>query len=398
MEKLTLRDLDLAGKHVLMRVDFNVPLDEKGEVADDTRIRGSLPSIQYIIDKKAKLILLSHLGRPDGKVVEKYRLTPVARRLSQLLGRDVLKADDCLGPEVERRVAQLQVGQVLILENVRFYPEEEKNDPGFAKQLACLGDLFVNDAFGTAHRAHASTEGVAHFLPSAAGFLMEKEIRYLGQVLSNPRRPFAAILGGAKVSDKIGVIDRLMSKVDLILIGGGMAYTFLKAQGIPIGKSKLEADKVDLAKQILDRARVHGVEILLPEDHVIVETIDPSAKVEVKRGGIPDGWIGVDIGPKTAEIFCKRLRGVKTILWNGPLGIFEMEPFSHGSRQVAVSLGGPDVVTIIGGGDTAACIAKFGLESKMTHISTGGGAALEFLEGKVLPGIAALTDKGAVRV
>ena len=414
--KKTVRDIDLKGKRTLIRVDFNVPLDEAGRITDDTRIRETLPTLEYCLGQQAKLILLSHLGRPDGARNPKYSLKPVAARLGELLKRQAAKqprqpdrpaapaedgaplgvgfVDDCLGPLVEDRVAKLKPGEVLLLENVRFYPEEEKNDPVFAASLAHLGEVYVNDAFGTAHRAHASTEGIAHHLPAVAGFLMEKEIRYLGGVLANPARPFVAILGGAKVSDKIKVIANLLEKVDRLLIGGGMSYTFLKAQGHAIGSSKLEADKIDLAKQLLAKAAERKVQLLLPVDHLITTSLDPGTLVKtVKVGQIPDGWGGADIGPETTATFIDALKDAKTVVWNGPVGVFEQERFREGSRKIAEALATLKATTVIGGGDSAACIQQLGLAGKMTHISTGGGASLEYLEGKVLPGIAVLQDR-----
>ncbi|MDP2943846.1 MAG: phosphoglycerate kinase [Candidatus Omnitrophota bacterium] len=392
MAKLTARDLDLNQKNILMRVDFNVPQDANLEITDDSRIRAALPTIKYILEKGAKkLILMSHLGRPDGKVVEKYSLKPAAVRLTQLLGQPVKMLDDCIGDKIKNEINSSQE-KVILLENLRFHAEEEKNDAGFAKQLAELGDLFINDAFGTAHRAHASTEGVTKYLKSAAGFLLEKEIKYLGEALKNPARPFMVILGGAKVSDKIGVILYLLPKSDCILIGGGMAYTFLKAEGKEIGNSKLEKEKLDLAKEILDKAKAKNIKIILPIDNVVVEKIEENAKTDIVGEDIPEGKIAVDIGPKTVELFKSALKNAKTIVWNGPLGIFEMDAFSRGTEEVARFIATLKATTIIGGGDTAAALSKFKLEDKMTHISTGGGASLEFLEGKVLPGIAALAD------
>ncbi|RJP28936.1 MAG: phosphoglycerate kinase [Candidatus Omnitrophota bacterium] len=393
MNKMSIKDIDLNGKVVLMRADFNVPLDSDLKITDDTRIKATLETINYIIANKAKkLILMSHLGRPDGKVIAKYSLKPVSLRLKELLGQNVLMLDDCVGPEVESKIKSSNE-KVILLENLRFHEEEEGNDPEFAKKLASSADLFVNDAFGTAHRAHASTEGVTHYLKSVAGFLIEKEIKYLGAAVANPAKPFAVILGGAKVSDKIGVIDNLLPKCDIILIGGGMSYTFLKAKGIQIGNSKLEKDKIDIAKAILEKAKEANKKILLPVDHIVVAKIDETSKPEVVGESIPEGMIAVDIGPKTVELFNSQLKSSKTIVWNGPLGIFEMEPFSKGTKNVAEFIAGLDTVSIIGGGDTAAAIAKFNLEDKMSHISTGGGASLEYLEGKTLPGIAALADK-----
>ena len=393
MEKLTVRDIGLKGKKVLVRCDFNVPQDANLEITDDTRVRASLPTINYILSQQPKkIILISHLGRPDGKTVAKYSLKPVAERLKELLGQDVKMLNDCIGESIQKGIDG-SPETVILLENLRFHPEVEQNDPNFSRALAGLADIYVNDAFGTAHRAHASTEGVTHYLTSAAGFLLEKEIRELGGVLEKPQKPFMVILGGAKVSDKIGVIENLLPKADEIIIGGGMSYTFLKAQGKQIGNSKLEKDKLGIAKEILEKAKKQKVGILLPVDNVVTDKIEAGSKVEITGVDIPDGWIGVDIGPKTIKQYCATLKKAKTIVWNGPLGIFEMEPFASGTRKVAEFIAGLKTTAIIGGGDTAAAIAKFGLEDKMTHISTGGGASLEFLEGKVLPGIAALTDK-----
>jgi len=393
MAKMALKDVDLKNKVVLVRADFNVPQDENLNITDDTRIKATLPTIKYILENNAKkIVLVSHLGRPDGKVVAKYSLKPVALRLQELLGTPVKFLSDYIGEGIKKEIDAAKE-KIVLLENLRFHTEEETNDAGFAKALASLADIFVNDAFGTAHRAHASTEGVAHYLKSVAGFLLEKEIKYLGSAIQNPQMPFMVILGGAKVSDKIGVIENLLSKSDVILIGGGMAYTFLKAEGKNIGNSKLEKDKLDLAKSILDKARALKKDILLPIDNVVVEKIDPNAKVEIVGENIPDGKIAVDIGPKTIALFKDKLKSAKTVVWNGPLGIFEMDAFSRGTQEIAKFLSTLGATTIIGGGDTAAAIAKFKLEDKMTHISTGGGASLEFMEGKVLPGIAALTDK-----
>jgi phosphoglycerate kinase len=393
MVKLTLKDIDLKNKTVLVRADFNVPQDANLNITDDTRIRSTLPTLQYILENGAKkLVMMSHLGRPDGKVVAKYSLKPIAVRLKELLGQEVLFLNDCIGDNLKQQIDQSKE-KVILLENLRFHPEEEANDVNFAKKLASLADIFINDAFGTAHRAHASTEGVTHFLKSAAGFLLEKEIKYIGGAVSHPLKPFMVILGGAKVSDKIGMIENLLPKCDTIIIGGGMAYTFLKAQGQEIGNSKLEKDKLDLAKSILEQAKKLNKEIILPVDHVVVDKIDPAAKIEITGLDIPVGKIGVDIGPKTIKLFEEKLKFAKTIVWNGPLGIFEMDAFSKGTAEVAKFITTLKTTSIIGGGDTAAAIAKFNLEDKMSHISTGGGASLEFLEGKNLPGIAALTDK-----
>jgi phosphoglycerate kinase len=397
MEKLTIDDLKLKDKKVLVRVDFNVPLDEKCEVTDDTRIVESLPTIKKILKDGGKAILMSHLGRPKGKDT-KLSLAPVAKRLEKLLGKPVKFVNDCIGPEVEKAVFQLKSGECLLLENLRFYPEEEKNDPEFAKKLASLGDIYVNDAFGTAHRAHASTEGVTrYFKQCAAGYLMQKELKYLGMALTDPKRPFVAILGGAKISGKIDVIENLMDKVDALLIGGGMAFTFNKALGKEIGKSLLEPDKIDLAKDILKKAEEKKVNLKLPEDFVVA----PEAKEEapskiVDEDDIPQDWQGLDIGPKTLEQFSRELDKAKTVVWNGPMGVFEVKKFAQGTTKITEELAkitGKGATTIVGGGDSAAAVAKAGLEKKLSHISTGGGASLEFLEGKTLPGVAALTDK-----
>lgn len=397
MEKLTIDDLKLKDKKVLVRVDFNVPLDEKCEVTDDTRIVESLPTIKKILKDGGKAILMSHLGRPKGKD-PKLSLAPVAKRLEKLLGKPVKFVNDCIGPEVEKTVSQLKSGECLLLENLRFYPEEEKNNPEFAKKLASLGEIYINDAFGTAHRAHASTEGVTkYFKQCAAGYLMQKELKYLGMALTNPKRPFVAILGGAKISGKIDVIENLLDKVDALLIGGGMAFTFNKALGKEIGKSLLESDKIELAKDILKKAEGKKVNFKLPEDFVVA----PEAKEEapskiVDKNNIPQDWQGLDIGPKTLEQFSRELGKAKTVVWNGPMGVFEVNKFSKGTVKIAEELAkisAKGATTIVGGGDSAAAVTKAGLEKKLTHISTGGGASLEFLEGKTLPGVAALTDK-----
>lgn len=393
MNKQTLKDADFKGKKVIIRVDFNVPLDNNLNITDDIRIQAALPTIKKILDQGAqKVILMSHLGRPKGKVVDSLRLNPVADRLIELLGEAVLKIDDCIGDEVKEAI-DISKDRVILLENLRFHKEEEANDPKFAKALASLGEIFVNDAFGTAHRAHASTEGIAKYLPSVAGLLLEKEINYLGQAVTNPKKPFVVVLGGAKVSDKILLVENLLSKADTILIGGGMAYTFLKAQGKDIGNSICEEDKIDIAKEILDKAQEKGVLIELTDDYVIVrEFNDPSTKKLSEK--IPEGWESLDIGPKTREKFKNILSDAKTVVWNGPMGVFEKDAFVDGTKEIAKHLASlSDVTTIIGGGDLAAALKKFGLDDKMTHISTGGGASLEFLEGKDLPGVMALTDK-----
>jgi len=398
MAKLTIEEIEVKGKRVLMRVDFNVPLDENGRITDDTRIQASLPSIRYVIDHGGKLVLMSHLGRPKGKPDPKLSLRPAAERLSELLGKPVTFAPDCIGPEVERIVGSMKEGDIVLLENLRFHKEEEANDPEFAKKLASLGDVYVNDAFGTAHRAHASTEGVTkHFEQCAAGFLMQKEIEYLGNAVANPERPFLAILGGAKISGKIDVIENLLGKVDTLMIGGGMSYTFFKVMGLEVGKSLLEEDKIELAGEIMRKAEQKGVKLLLPVDCLVADDFSETANTKVvPREGIPADWQSLDIGPKTIELFKGEIAKAKTIVWNGPMGVFEMDKFAGGTNAVAQALAEATergAVTIVGGGDTAAAVAKAGFEDKMTHISTGGGASLEYLEGKVLPGIAALTDR-----
>ncbi|MBM3254346.1 MAG: phosphoglycerate kinase [Candidatus Omnitrophica bacterium] len=393
MNKKTIRDIDIKGKRLLIRVDFNVPLDDRLNITDDTRIKAALPTIIYALENGAIVLLMSHLGRPDGKVVEKLRLNPVKNRLQELLGKPVIKLDDCIGSEVRRTVERLKPGDVALLENLRFHPEEEANDPNFSKELASLADIYINDAFGTAHRAHSSTEGIAKFLPAYAGFLIEKEIEYLGKVLESPAKPFALILGGAKISDKILVIENLIKKIDALLIGGGMAYTFLKAQGKNIGNSKLEKDRIEYAKDLLGKVKATNLKLSLPVDNVVVDKIDASSNEEIVGEDIPDGLIGVDIGQKTIANFRDILKNTKTILWNGPLGIFEIDKFGKGTKEIANFIVTLKATTVIGGGDTASAISKLGLENKMSHVSTGGGASLEFLEGKVLPGIACLLNK-----
>ena len=394
-EKLSVLDLDLKGKKVFCRVDFNVPLNEDGVITDDTRILGALPTIRHIIDQGAQLILASHLGRPKGKHNPRYSLAPVAPHLSGLLNRNVAMAEDCIGPQVTSLVNQMENGDIILLENLRFHAGEEKNDPDFCRQLADLADVYVNDAFGTAHRAHASTEGVARLLsPAVAGLLMEKEIRYLSQALANPSHPFVAILGGAKVSDKIAVIENLLGKVDSLLIGGGMAYTFLKAQGHHVGRSLVEEDRLELASELLRQAEEKQVKMLLPTDHVIASEFKEDAQHKTcSNQDFPVDWMGLDIGPETSKTFSTVLQKAKTVIWNGPMGVFEFEAFSKGTFAVAKALAESEALSIIGGGDSVAAVNKAGLNDKMTHISTGGGASLEFLEGKILPGIAALTDK-----
>ena len=390
--KKTVRDAEVGGKRVLVRADFNVPMED-GRITDDRRIREALPTIRYLIEHGAKTILASHLGRPKGRVDEAFRLTPVAVRLGELLARPVALLPDCVGPAVEAAVAKMQPGQVVLLENLRFHAEEEANDPAFAASLARLADLYVNDAFGTAHRAHASTAGVAAYLPAVAGLLVEKELRHLGQALDAPRRPFVAILGGKKVSDKIGVIQHLLTRADALLIGGGMAYTFLRAQGLAIGASICETDRLVLASELLADAARRGVAFHLPVDVVVADKVADGANHKVVDAtAIPDGWAGVDIGPRTAVQFAEVIRGAGTVLWNGPMGVFEIPAFAGGTRAVAEAMVGSNAVTVVGGGDSAAAVEELGLADRVTHISTGGGASLEFLEGRELPGIAVLQD------
>jgi phosphoglycerate kinase len=393
--KKTLEDLDVAGKRVFVRVDFNVPLNKAGEITDDSRIRAALPTIRYLLEHGAALILASHLGRPKGKRVPELSLAPAARRLSELLGFAVLLAPDSVGPEVQRMAGELATGQVLMLENLRFHPEEEANDPEFARQLASLADLYVNDAFGTAHRAHASTEGITRYLPSAAGFLMQRELEALGSILANPRRPLAAVIGGAKISTKIAVLENLLRIADQILIGGGMANTLLKAGGVDVGSSLVEDDKLDVARSFLEQARAQGKTVCLPADAVVADRIEEGAPTRVVPvTDVPQGWAIVDIGPETVRQFSGLLRSAGTVFWNGPMGIFEIEDFATGTRAIARVLAESAGRTIVGGGDSVAAIEQAGLAEKMTHVSTGGGASLEFLEGRELPGVVALDDKG----
>ena len=395
MSKKTIEDVQVNGKKVLVRCDFNVPLDGDGNITDDTRIRAALPTIKYLLEHNAAVILCSHMGRPKGEFNMKYSLKPVAARLSELLGKEVPLAADVIGESAKSMAAALKPGDAMLIENVRFHKEEEKNDPAFAKELASMAEMYVNDAFGTAHRAHASTEGVTHFLtPCVAGFLIGKELSVMGAALENPTRPFLAILGGAKVSDKIGVIKNLLDKVDVLLIGGGMSYTFQKALGGHVGKSLLEEDKVELAKELMALAKEKGVKMLLPVDNEAGDSFSNDAlRITVHSTEIPDGFEGLDIGPVTQQMFADEIHKAKTIIWNGPVGVSEFPNFAHGTEAVAKAMAETDAVTLIGGGDSAAAVERLGYADKMTHISTGGGASLEFLEGKELPGVAALDDK-----
>ncbi|MCD5407118.1 MAG: phosphoglycerate kinase [Desulfotomaculum sp.] len=393
LPKKSIKDVDVKGKRVLVRVDFNVPLKD-GVITDDTRIKAALPTIEYLIKQDAKVILVSHLGRPKGQVQDKLRLDPVARRLGELLTKKVPKVDDCIGDVAQQAVLKMQPGEVLLLENVRFYTAETENEPQFAKQLAGLAELFVNDAFGTAHRAHASTTGVTMYLPAVAGFLMQKELAMLGQTLETPRVPFVAVIGGAKISDKIGVIEELLNKVQILIIGGGMANTFLKAQGINVGKSLVEDDKLNLAKKLLQQATDNKVALLLPTDAVVAPALDAVTAVKtVPVEQVPDDYMILDIGPQTAQKFAAVLEKAGTVVWNGPMGVFEQAAFAKGTETVATALAQSDAVSIVGGGDSAAAVQKMGVADGISHISTGGGAALEFLEGKELPGVMALSDK-----
>lgn len=395
LNKKSVKDIDVSGKKVIVRCDFNVPMKD-GEITDDRRIKGALETINYLTEKSAKVILMSHLGRPDKKYEAKYSLAPVAKRLSQLTGKEVKLAEDenVVGENARKLVSEMNEGDIVLLENVRFVKGETKNDLDFAKELASLADIFVNDAFGTAHRAHSSTAGVAEYLPSAMGFLIEKEVSIMGKALENPERPFVAILGGAKVSDKISVIENLMEKVDTLIIGGAMAYTFKKAQGVSIGSSMVEDDKLDLAKELMEKAEKKGVKLLLPIDHMVAKEFNETSESKVTESeDIPEGFMGLDIGPKTIANFENELKNAKTIIWNGPMGVFEMAKFSTGTKSLAEILANTDAVSIIGGGDSAAAVEQLGYADKMTHISTGGGASLEFLEGKILPGIDVLESK-----
>ena len=394
MNKKTVKDIDLKGKKVFVRCDFNVPMDENQNITDNARIVGALPTIKYLLEQNCKIILASHLGRPKGEFKPEFSLAPVAKELSKLLGQEVIMSKDVIGEDAMTKSANLKEGEILLLENVRFHKEETDNDPEFSKKLASMAEVYVNDAFGTAHRAHASTTGIASYLPAVSGFLIEKELQFLGNAVNNPERPFVAILGGAKVSDKIGVIDSLLEKVDTLMIGGGMAYTFFKAQGYEVGNSICEMDKLDLAKEAMEKAKEKGVKFMLPVDTKVGKEFKPDTESKiVSYTEIPADWEGFDIGPETIKMFEEELRKAKTVVWNGPLGLFEFDQFAIGTNAIAKVLSEIDATTIIGGGDSAAAVKKAGLEDKMTHISTGGGASLEFLEGKKLPGIEALMDK-----
>ena len=394
MDKKTVKDIDLKGKKVFVRCDFNVPMDENQNITDNTRIVAALPTIKYLLEQNCKLILASHLGRPKGEFKAEFSLAPVAKELSKLLGKDVIMAKDVIGEDDTTKASNLKEVEILLLENLRFHREETDNDPEFSKKLASMAEIYVNDAFGSAHRAHASTAGIAKYLPAVSGFLIEKELEFLGNAVNNPERPFVAILGGAKVSDKIGVIDSLLEKVDTLMIGGGMAYTFFKAQGYEVGNSICEMDKLDLAREAMEKAKQKGVKLMLPVDTKIGKEFKPDTESKiVEYTQIPAEWEGFDIGPKTIEMFSEELKNAKTVVWNGPLGLFEFDQFAIGTNEIAKVLSEIEATTIIGGGDSAAAVRKAGLQDKMTHISTGGGASLEFLEGKKLPGIECLMDK-----
>ena len=395
MNKMSIDDIQVKGKRVLVRVDFNVPVDDNGQITDDRRIKAAIPTIKSLTDRGAKVILVSHFGRPKGTPNDKYRMDVMGKRLSELMGQPVVKVNDCIGAEPKKAIAGLAEGGIALLENVRFYKEEEANDEGFAKSLADLADVYVNDAFGTAHRAHASTAGVAEFLkPAVSGYLMQKEIAIMGKALSNPERPFVAILGGAKVADKLGVIKNLLEKVDTLIIGGGMAYTFLKAQGMEIGKSLLDSEKVEFAKEMMAQAESRGIKLLLPVDVVVTDDFKkPTMSKTVAVNQIPSDLQGVDIGPETIKLFAKEVEAAKTVIWNGPMGVFELPQFAVGTKAVAEALTRSQGTTIVGGGDSAAAVEQMGYAAKVTHVSTGGGASLEFMEGIELPGVAALTDK-----
>ncbi len=394
MNKKSIKDINVKGKKVFVRVDYNVPMDEHLNITNDTRIRATLPTLNYLLEQNAALVIACHLGRPKGERVAKFSVKPVAKRLAELIGKEVKFASDCVGPEAEKAAAALKPGEILLLENLRYHKEEEKNDPAFSKQLAALADVAVNDAFGVSHRAHASVEGITKYIETVAGFLMEKEIRFVGQTVANPERPFVAIIGGAKVSDKIGVISNLLKKVDTLIIGGGMAHTFDAAKGYEIGKSICEPDKYALALDLLKQAEAKGVKVVLPVDLVIADKFAPDANTRiVDVDKVDPEWEALDSGPKTSELYAAALKDAKTVIWNGPMGVFEMDAFAKGTEAVAQAVADSSAVSIVGGGDSIAALKKTGLSDKITHISTGGGATLEFLEGKILPGIAALADK-----
>ena len=394
MDKKSIKDVDIKDKKVLIRVDFNVPMDKDRNITDDIRIKAALPTIEYVLDQGGKAVIMSHLGRPKGQLREEMSLQPVGKRLQELIGKPVITLKDCVGPEIEETVKKMKPGEVVLLENLRFHNEETDNDPEFARKLSLLGDIFVNDAFGTCHRAHASTEGVTHYLKSVAGFLVEKEIAYFERINRSPAKPFVLLLGGAKVSDKIPVIENMLPKVDEIMIGGAMAYTFLKQRGIPIGSSRYEENVKDIASTILTEAKEKGVEVTLPLDHVVCDNLDDPKQIKTTEDAeIEEGFLGVDIGPKTIKAFADRLQTAGTIVWNGPMGVFEKDEFANGTRMIAGAIAGSPAISIVGGGDSAAAAKKFGVEDKLSHVSTGGGASLEYLEGKTLPGIAALEDK-----
>jgi phosphoglycerate kinase len=394
MRKKTIEDIDVAGKRVFLRVDFNVPMDNAGAISDDSRIQACLPTINYLIDHDARIIICSHLGRPDGKVVDNLRLAPIARRLSELLGKPVKALKQCIGPEVEDAISGLKDGDVVILENIRFHPQEEANDTDFAKALSQLADVYVNDAFGASHRAHASVVGVAKYLPAVSGFLMKKEIEALSGALEDPKRPFAAMIGGAKVSGKLAILENIVEKVDTLIIGGGMAATFLKSMGYGVGDSMVENNKLDYVRQLMEKAKSKGTKLLLPQDSLLAEKLEAGASTKtVPVTKIPDGWNIADIGPDTIREFSTELKECKTVIWNGPVGVFEIPEFTNGTQSMIKVLADLEAITVIGGGSTAEAVVEMGLADRMTHVSTGGGASLEFLEGKVLPGVAILQDK-----
>ena len=394
LNKKSIRDIDVNGKKVFIRVDYNVPMDENQNITNDKRIVATLPTLNYLLENNAALIIACHLGRPKGERVPEFSVAPVAKKLGEIMGKEVKFAPDCVGPEAEKMATELQPGEILVLENLRYHKEEEKNDPKFAEQLAKLADIVVNDAFGVSHRAHASVEGITKFIPAVAGFLMENEIKFVGQAVANPVRPFVAIIGGAKVSDKIGVISNLLEKVDTLIIGGGMANTFVAAQGFNTGKSLVEADKLELARELIEKAKATNVNLLLPTDMVIADKFAADAQTAVVGlDGIKDEWMALDIGPETAKTYAAALVDAKTVVWNGPMGVFEIDAFAKGTEAVAKAVADSSATSIVGGGDSIAALKKTGLSDKISHISTGGGASLEFLEGKVLPGIAALADK-----